>query len=170
MSVLNIKTILKGLLNDHLTTTPDQGLKPTLLSNDWDQLFVKHGSVRVVVDAATSTTGEIGIFTCRAASGIVVTKCSVLAEGALTSSLTDYSTLNLNQRTAGATAVVVGSLVTKTTAGSGSGDWVANNAYAFSMTDGITIANGDTLTIQQTKTGAGVATPARQYQLSYYEL
>ena len=170
MSVKNIATVLAGVFGAHNTSSPDQGNKPTVLAADWTQFAKKYASVRVVVDSATSTTGEIGLFTCRAASGIVVTKCSILPEAALTSSNTDYATFELNQRTAGGTAVVVGSLTTKTTAASGSGDWTALVPLTVSITDGVTVANGDTLTIKESKAGGGVAAAARQFQLEYVEL
>jgi hypothetical protein len=96
---------------------------------------------------------------------IALSKCQFFPAAGVTSSDSAYATINVYKRTlpqadGGTTQTKVATQLTKTAADGGSGDWVAWQAVSLQVVSGAFVSPGDVLTIETTKTGAGVSLPA----------
>jgi len=116
--------------------------------------------------AATDATAETPIHRVRFRERIL--RAAYIPSAALTANDTNYATLTFAKRDAADTQTVLNSFTTKITGGTG--DWVARVAEEFTLTTGLDLNTGDTLTLTIAKAAAGVVIPAGTLEVETEEL
>jgi hypothetical protein len=115
---------------------------------------------------ATTTTSERVVLT--APEGITITGIRIEPAAAVTASDANYATLTIARRdAAGGNKATVGTLTTQTGGGGGSGNWTAFSTISVGSLANTSLAPGQKLTIEITKTGLGVTLPVLAVQVEY---
>jgi hypothetical protein len=114
--------------------------------------------------SALTATPERVVFT--APEDVTISDVFVEPAAALTASDTAYATIVVSRRDAtGGGKVTLASRTTQTTGGTGS--WTAFSTVALGSLSNTSLAEGQKLTIEVTKTGLGVALPVLIVQIEY---
>ena len=115
---------------------------------------------------ATTATSERVVFT--APVDVTITGIFVEPAAALTASDTNYATITVSRRDAGAgNKATVVSKSTQTAGSGGTGSWNAFGAVSLGGLSNATLTDGQKLTVEVTKTGLGVALPILAVQIEY---
>ena len=103
-----------------------------------------------------------------APAGVTITDVFLEPAAALAASDTNYATITISRRDAGAgNKVTVVSKSTQTAGSSGTGSWNAFGVVSLGSLSNATLTDGQKLTVEVTKTGLGVAVPVLAVQIEY---
>lgn len=104
----------------------------------------------------------------RLTEDITITGVTIEPAATLTASDTNYATITASRRdAAGANRVTVASMTTQTAGSGGTGSWTLFGTVALGTLSNTSIAEGEKLPIEITKTGLGVAVPVMMLQIEY---
>jgi hypothetical protein len=114
----------------------------------------------------TTTTSERVVIT--APENVTITDVFVEPASSLTASDTNFATILLSRRDAtGSNEVTVVSATTRTAGSGGTGTWNAFETVSLGALSNTSLAEGQKLTIELTKTGLGVVVPVLAVQVEY---
>lgn len=97
-----------------------------------------------------------------------VTTVYAVPDGALTADDTDYVVITVGKRTSGGARTKVAESTTQTSGSGGTGDWTAFDPVPIEI-DSAEVSEGDALTLEVTKAGAGVSVPELALTVEYTE-
>jgi hypothetical protein len=146
-----------GLDADHLDglSSGDFALAGETRSEQW--------SKEAADTALGTTTAERVVFT--APEDLTITEILLEPAAALTASDTNYATLTVSRRDAGGgNRVTIDSATTQTT---GTGSWTAFSTIPLDGVSNASVAAGQKVTIEISKTGLGVVVPVMVVQIEY---
>jgi hypothetical protein len=113
-----------------------------------------------------SATSERVVFV--APENVTITGVTIEPAATLTASDTNYATITASRRdAAGANRVTVASRTTQTAGSGGTGSWTLFGTVSLGTLSNTSIAEGEKLTIEITKTGLGVVVPVMMLQIEY---
>jgi hypothetical protein len=114
----------------------------------------------------TTATTERVVLT--APEGITITGIRIEPAAAVTASDANFARFTIARRdAAGGSKVTVGTLTTQTSGGGGSGSWAAFSTISMGSLANMSLASGQKLTIEITKSGLGVTLPVLAVQVEY---
>jgi hypothetical protein len=99
---------------------------------------------------------------------ITITGVTIEPAATLTASDTNYATITASRRdAAGANRITVASRTTQTAGSGGTGSWTLFGTVSLGTLSNTSIAEGEKVTIEITKTGLGVGVPVMMLQVEY---
>ncbi|MGH2640968.1 MAG: hypothetical protein ACRDGO_04625 [Actinomycetota bacterium] len=99
---------------------------------------------------------------------VTITGVTIEPAAALTASDTNYATITVSRRDAtGGNRVTVASRSTQTAGSGGTGSWTLFGTVSMGTLSNTSVAEGEKLTIEVTKTGLGVSLPVMVVQVEY---
>lgn len=124
------------------------GATKTYESFDVSKAIADAGAADVLPEAAWN----------RARASLTIAAMRLVPNGALTANDTDYASIIVRKRTAAGAATVLATITTKTAGAGGTGNWSAFASISITP-DVTTMAADESLTVEMTKSGAGVVAP-----------